>query len=134
MSIAFSFGGTPATLNFIFYIVNSGKLFAMETDPVATSTPLLNGVILQQNIPPGGFSASSLHGGAVISLSGAAVCGDGGTNSAADVLAGLLTADGNGGLSLSYDENCGGTASSGAGLPGTYGVASNGRASIGVCN
>jgi hypothetical protein len=134
MSLAFSFGGTPATLNFIFYIVNSGKVFVMETDPVATSTPLLNGAILQQNIPPGGFSASSLNGGAVISLTGAAVRGDGGTNSAPDVLAGLLTADGNGGLSLSYDENCGGTASSGAGVQGTYGVASNGRASIAVGN
>jgi hypothetical protein len=134
MSLVFSFGGTPATLNFVFYIVNSGKLFAMETDPVATSTPLLNGVILQQTTPIGGFSATSLNGGAVISLSGASVCGDGGTDSEPDVLAGLLTANGNGGLSLSYDENCGGTASSAPALPGTYSVANNGRTSITVGN
>src|SRR5206468_12770518 len=63
MSLVFSFGGTTATLNFVFYIVNSGKVFAMETDPVATPTPLLNGVILRQSTPPGGFSASSLNGG-----------------------------------------------------------------------
>jgi hypothetical protein len=134
INLAFSFGGTPATLNFVFYIVNGGKLFAMETDPVTSSTPLLSGVILQQNTPTGGFSAASMNGGTVISLTGVAACGDDGTNSDPDVLVGLLTANGIGALSLSYDENCGGTASSATGLQGTYNVASNGRASMAVGN
>src|SRR3981189_2987168 len=43
MSLAFTFGGTPDTMNFVFYVVNSGKLFVMEGDPVTTPTPLLNG-------------------------------------------------------------------------------------------
>jgi len=134
MNLAFSFGGIPASLNFVFYIVNAGKLFVMESDAVATSTPLLNGVVLQQQSVAGGFSNVSLNGGMVIYLTGASVCGDDGTNSDPDVLAGLLTADGNGTLSLSYDENCGGAANSGAGLSGTYTVASNGRASLTVGN
>src|SRR5438093_3077796 len=45
MQLAFTFGGTPDTLNFVFYVVNSGKLFAMESDAVSNATPLLNGVV-----------------------------------------------------------------------------------------
>jgi hypothetical protein len=40
MRIAFTFGGAPDTMNFVFYVVNSGKLFAMESDAVSTATPL----------------------------------------------------------------------------------------------
>jgi len=42
MNLAFTFAGTPDSLNFVFYIVNSGKLFVMESDAVTTATPLLN--------------------------------------------------------------------------------------------
>ena len=38
MQLAFTFGGTPDTLNFVFYVVNSGKLFVMESDTVTTAT------------------------------------------------------------------------------------------------
>jgi len=51
MNLAFTFGGTPDSLNFVFYIVNPGKLFVMVSDPVTTATPLLNGVVVQQRIP-----------------------------------------------------------------------------------
>jgi hypothetical protein len=37
-------------------MVNAAKLFAMEIDPVTIATPLLNGVVLQQQSPVGGFS------------------------------------------------------------------------------
>jgi hypothetical protein len=134
MNLAFSFGGTPASLNFVFYIVNAGKLLVMGSDVVATATPLLNGAVLQQQGGSGGFSNASLNGGMVIYLTGASVCSDDDTSSAPDVLAGLLTANGSGGLSISYDENCGGSASSGTGLSGTYTVGSNGRVSLTVGN
>src|SRR6266478_8188510 len=39
MHLAFTFGGTPDSLNFVFYVVNSGKLFAMESDTVTSTTP-----------------------------------------------------------------------------------------------
>jgi len=68
MQLAFTFGGTPDTLNFVFYVVNSGKLFVMESDPVTTATPLLNGEVLQQQLPAGGFTNSSLNGNMVIPL------------------------------------------------------------------
>ena len=124
-------GGVPTNLNFVFYIVNAGKLFAMETDAVTPVTPLLNGAVQQQQTPAGGFSNASLNGGMVMYLTGRAGSGcGGGTSPAPNVLAGLLTANSLGGLNLTYDQNCGGAPTSATGLLGTYTLGSNGRAAI----
>jgi hypothetical protein len=131
MTLRFSFQGTALyTLNFVFYIVNSGKLFAMETDPLMGSTPLLSGVMLQQQAPSGGFSNASLQGNIVIYLTGQSYCN--GLNTSSDVIVGSLGADSNGALTLIFDENCGGNTASDNSLTGTYSVASNGRTSIAV--
>ena len=124
-------GGTPMNLNFVFYLVNAGKVFAMEMDAVTPLTPLLNGAVLQQQTPILGFSNASLNGGMVIYLTGRAGSGcGGGTGPAPNVLAGLLTPDGIGTVGLTYDQNCGGAPTSVTGLPGTYSVTSNGRAAF----
>jgi hypothetical protein len=44
-------GGAPQNLDFVFYVVNAGKLFAMEMDAVSPLTPVLNGMVLQQRTP-----------------------------------------------------------------------------------
>ena len=93
-------GGVPQSLNLVFYVVNAGKQFAMEVDPVTILTPLLNGVVLQQQSATGGFSNVSLNGGMVIYLTGRSASGGGGAPGSA------------------------------TGLFGTYSVASNGRAAI----
>jgi len=124
-------GGVPQSLNMVFYMVNAGKLFAMEIDPVTIQTPLLSGEILQQQAPTGGFSSASLNSGMVIYLTGQAA-GCNGTGLAPNVVAGLLTADSIGTLTLTYDKNCGGAPTSATGLPGTYSMESNGRAAITV--
>src|SRR5437588_186495 len=133
INFAFSIGGSPFNLNFVFYVVNAGKLFAMGNDPVSASTPLLNGVVLRQQTPAGGFSNALLNGGMVIYMTGFTFCGNG-SGRASDALAGLLTFDGNGALDAAFDENCGGLSNSVSGLTGTYSVASNGRTSIAVAN
>src|SRR6267378_1975769 len=128
MSLAFTFGGTPDTLNFVFYVVNSGKLFVMESDPVTTATPLLNGAVVRQQIPAGGFTNASLNGNLVISLTGHSACGT--VSGVPKAVVGLLTTNGSGALSLTYDENFCSAPNSVTGAPGTYSVASNGRAAI----
>src|SRR6266487_4045361 len=128
MHLAFTFGGTPDSLNFVFYVVNSGKLFVMESDAVTTATPLLNGAVVQQQIPAGGFTNASLNGNMVISLTGHSACGT--ASGVPKAVAGLLTTSGNGALSLTYDENFCRAPNSVTGAAGTYIVASNGRASI----
>ncbi|HEV2195113.1 MAG TPA: hypothetical protein VGR55_06005 [Candidatus Acidoferrum sp.] len=128
MHIAFTFGGTPASLNFVFYVVNSGKLFVMESDPVTTATPLLNGVVVQQHTPAGGFTNASLDGNMVIYLTGHSACGT--ASGVPKAVVGLLTTNGSGALSLTYDENFCSAPNSVTGAAGTYNVASNGRAPI----
>src|SRR3989475_2559584 len=123
------FAGSPFTLNFAFYTVNAGKLFVMGRDPVTGTFPLLNGVVTHQQTPLGGFSNASLNGGMVLSLTGLSVCSSGAAP-ASDVILGLLTANGNGGFTVTYDKNCGGVVNSFSAVPGTYGVATNGRVLI----
>lgn len=124
-------GGIPQNLNFVFYVVNSGKIFAMESDAPSPATPLLNGAFLQQQTPVGGFSSASLNGGMVISLTGRVGGGCGNNSGAApNVIAGLLRGNSTGALSLTYDQNCGGVATSVPALAGTSTVAANGRTGI----
>jgi len=113
-------GGTLANLNFVFYVVNAGKVFAMEMDALSPATPLLTGSVLQQQTPPiVGFTNTSLNGGMVMYGSG---------TGAAE--AGLLTADGIGTLTLDFNGACFGE----GGGNGTYLVASNGRTAIRIGN
>jgi hypothetical protein len=128
MHLAFTFGGTPDSMNFAFYIVNSGKLFVMESDTVMTATPLLNGVVKQQQTPAGGFSNASLNGNMVVYLTGLSMCGSG--SSVPKAGAGVLTANGSGALSLTWDENYCRAPNSFTNAAGTYSVAANGRTSI----
>src|SRR5258707_2266665 len=128
MSLAFTFGGTPDTMNFVFYVVNSGKLFVMESDPVTTATPLLNGAVVRQQIPAGGFTNASLNGNMVVTLTGHSACGS--VSGVPKAVAGLLTTNGSGALSLTYDENFCSAPNSVTGAAGTYSVASNGRVPI----
>src|SRR5579859_918058 len=125
MRFAFTFGGAPDAMNFVFYVVNSGKLFAMESDSVSTATPLMNGVVLQQQVPTGGFSNGSLNGNSVIYLTGHSQCGT--LSGVPKAVAGLLTTNGGGALSLTYDENFCSAPNSVTAAPGSYTVATNGR-------
>ncbi len=109
-------GGTPMNLNFVFYVVNAGKVFAMEMDALSPATPLLTGAVLQQQTPAiVGFTSLSLNGGMVMYGSGTGA-GE----------AGLLTADGIGLLTLDFNGACFGE----GGGNGTYTVASSGRTDI----
>jgi hypothetical protein len=129
MNLTFTFGGAPASLNFVFYIVNGGRLFAMERDMVTTATPLLNGTVVRQQTPAGGFTNASLNGNMVIYLTGLSNCGSGAVG-VPKAVAGLFTAGGNGTLSLDFDENYCRAARTVTGFSGTYTAASNGRTTI----
>lgn len=130
MHFAFTFGGAPGSLNFVLYVVNAGKFFAMENDTVTTATPLLNGAVVQQQTPAGGFTNSSLNGNMVIALTGLSACGSG--TEVPKAVVGLLTSNGAGALSLTYDENYCRAPNSVTAAAGTYSVASNGRAAIAI--
>jgi hypothetical protein len=131
ISLAFSISGAPKSMNFVSYVVNAGKLFAMERDAVSSATPLLSGAVLRQQVPAGGFSNASLNSSLVIYLTGLSNCGSGAA-SVPKAFEGLLTADGLGAFNLTFDENYCRAPNSVTGVPGTYSVASNGRTAISV--
>jgi hypothetical protein len=119
-------GGTPLNLNFVFYVVNAGKVFAMEMDALSPATPLLTGVVLQQQTPAiVGFTNASLNGDMVMYGSGGA-----GANAGPGPEGGLLTADGTGMLQADFNGVCWAE----GGGSGTYTVASNGRTAIRVAS
>lgn len=130
MHFTFTFGGAPGNLNFVLYVVSAGKFFAMEDDAVTTATPLLTGSVVQQQTPTGGFTNSSLDGNMVIALTGLSACGSG--SEVPKAVVGLLTANGAGALSLTYDENYCRAPNSVSDAAGTYSVAANGRAAIAI--
>jgi hypothetical protein len=129
IDLAFSIGGVPRNFNFVFYYLSPAELLLMETDSVAGSNTVLNGQLLGQVVPLKGFSNTSLNGDMVIYLTAHSTCGSA-TTASPIVLAGLLTGDGSGALSVTFDQNCGGTPASFSNLSGTYSVAGDGRASI----
>ena len=149
LSVAGTAAGSLRTFHFVFYAVNAGKLLAMETDAIKDRTALLSGLVLRQQPTPEGFSDASWNGSLVAYLTARTTCGSGsrvlavlaglftaacgsGATPVPVVLAGLLTADGQGGVTLTFDQNCGGLHRSAAGLSGTYKMGRNGRASINV--
>ena len=108
MSLPAVIGGSLPNLDFVFYVVNSRKLFIMDMDAVTSASPLLNGTVLQQQGQTSlGFSDASLNGSSVMYASGANI-----------VSGWLLTAGGVGTFTLD---------AFGPSSPGTYSVASNGR-------
>src|SRR5260370_25999096 len=100
----------------------------MESGPVTGATPLLNGAVVQQHTPTGGFSNASLNGNIVIYLTGHSACGT--VSGIPKAVAGLLTTNGSGALSLTYDENFCSAPNSVTGAAGTSSVARNRPATI----
>jgi len=129
MHLSFQFSGGAVGMDFVFYIVNSGKLFTMVNDAVTRATPLLNGTVQRQQIPAGGFSNASLNSNMVFYMTGLAACGNA-TGTIPKAVAGLLTGNGAGGFSLSFDENFCRAARAVTNTPGTYSVGSNGRTTM----
>src|SRR4029077_19789562 len=76
------------------------------------------------------FTNASLNGNMVISLTGLSACGSG--SEVPKAVVGLLTANGAGALSLTYDENYCRAPNSVTDAAGTYTIAANGRAAIAI--
>ncbi len=119
-TVTIAFAG-QGSLNFVFYVVSASELLVMDDD--GTSNPLLTGQMLQQS---GTFTNASLNGVSVIELQGV---DSGGGSPTPDASAGLVTADGAGSVTLSLDDNQGGTMSSQS-LSANYSTASNGRVTL----
>ncbi len=84
--------------NYSFYQVSAHELLAISLDTLSANVPLVSGLIYQQT---GTFSTASLKGVGVVELNGLAALSGA---LLPDVTLGLATGDGNGNLSIAYDE------------------------------
>ncbi len=112
------------TTNFSFYPVSTSELVMLSIDPVSTSAPLS---LFTLYTNPGNWSNSALNTTTVAQLQGT------GVSNSIPVPYGLLAIaifNGTGGLSVSTDENLGGTMSANKYSAATYNIATNGRATV----
>lgn len=105
------------SLDFAFYLVNSGHLKLVELD----SAPVIAGDAFLQ---PSAMSNTSISGGNAFTLAGIAGGGS-------YVAGGVFTADGNGGIPTGVEDvNVNTLVTQNASLSGSYSVAANGRATL----
>lgn len=112
------------TTNYSFYIVSSTELVMLSIDPVSSSAPLTQFKLFTN---PNNWTNAAIHTTTLTELQGT------GTSSGNTVPYGLLALaifDGKGGLSVSTDENLGGTMSANKYASATYSAASNGRTTV----
>jgi hypothetical protein len=112
------------TNNYAYYVVSGTQFILIGTDAVSANDPLTLGSILAQI--PGGFTNASLSGVSMVEMNG--VVPNGGSP-LADIQLGLFQV-GTAGVTLSIDENRGGTVTQQQISSGTYNVATNGRVSL----
>jgi hypothetical protein len=115
-----------ATTNYSFYAVSSRELIMVGIDPLSSLAPLAL-LTLDTSVPPtGGYTNSSLNTTTVAELQGVALSNG---NPVPDVLLAFAIFDGKGGLTVSTDENLGGTLSANK-YTGTYNVETTGRTTL----
>jgi len=115
-----------ATTNYSFYPVSSKELIMLSIDPVSSSAPLALLTVDAAVPPSGGYTNASLNTTTVAELQGVTLANG---NPVPDVLLAFATFDGKGGLTVSTDENSGGTLSSNK-YTGTYTVEVTGRTTL----
>jgi uncharacterized repeat protein (TIGR01451 family) len=119
-------GGATSTM--VAYVVDGNNLFLMTLDP-GGSKPVLVGTARRQ-LNPGSFANGSLAGPDVVNVQGPS----GGTGSSnSKVFIGVLSASSAGpSVSITFDSNDKGIIQIHGTEGGSYGVASNGRATLNV--
>ena len=111
------------TTHYAYYIVSSAQILMVSTDPISPADLTLWSIARQ---PSTAFTDASLNGVGVVEVNGTDVIGG---SPVSEAEAGLLTADGMGGGSLSIDQNDGGMLNQFS-SSGTYNVAANGRVTL----
>src|SRR5271166_2274030 len=112
------------TTNYSFYPASTSELIMLSVDPVSGTAPLA--LFTLDTRPLNNYTNASLNTTTVAALQGVGVAN---SSPAPYGLLAFVKFDGNGNITVSTDENLGGTLSANN-YTGTYSVASNGRASL----
>jgi Fe-S cluster assembly iron-binding protein IscA len=118
-------GFAGGAFQFVFYVAEADKLVLVSTDQLSASNPVFGGPAELQTGAP--FLASALSGPTVFSMAGQ----NGSTN---NVLVGQITFDGVSQPVVDFDENNGGTVTTGNVLTGAYSIEVNGPGNLNLDN
>jgi hypothetical protein len=107
------------TFHYVIYVLTSDSFFMSSTDDVTSTVPMWSGTALKQSGGP--FSNASLLGTGVFDLLGRPAADQ------ATASVGLMTSDGNGGITGLADINTNGALSANTAYLGTYSIGVDGR-------
>jgi len=118
-------GFDGGSFKFAIYITSANKFLAISLNTLSTRNPVFSGPAeLQTGVP---FSPASFKGASVFNLSG-----NNGTITQASV--GQVVFNGTSGIVVTFDQNTGGTITTGAILTGAYAIQLNGRGTLDLDN
>jgi len=118
-------GFADGALQFAFYTVSANKLLLVSTNQLSSSNPILGGTAELQSGAP--YLTSSFHGATVFSLGGE-------SGNIPQVLVGRITFDGVSQPLVEFDQNTGGTITTGNVLTGAYSLGLNGSGTLNLDN
>jgi hypothetical protein len=111
--------------SFAFYVVSSNQVLMISTDPLSAKNPIFSGPVEQQTGVP--FQSSSFKGATIFNLSGA-------MGSTSQATLGNLVFDGTSQMQADFDQNTGGSITTGNLLTGAYSIQINGRGTLNLDN
>src|ERR1035437_9503531 len=117
------FGG--GTFEFALYVVSANKLMLVSMDTLSSKNPIFSGVAQSQSGAP--YLASALKGATVFSAAGE-------SGNIPQVIAGTISFDGFAQPYVLFDENSGGTVTTGNVLTGAYSLGLNGAGTLDLDN
>jgi hypothetical protein len=118
-------GFADGALQFAFYTVSANKLLLVSTNQLSSSNPILGGTAELQSGAP--YLTSSFKGATVFSLGGE-------SGNVPQVLVGRITFDGVSQPLVEFDQNTGGTITTGNVLTGAYSLGLNGSGTLNLDN
>jgi hypothetical protein len=114
-------GFEGGTFQFAFYVVSASKLLFISTDTLSGSNPIFSGPAELQSGAP--YLSSSFNGPTTFSLGGE-------SDNIAQVIVGQIVFDGISQPLVEFDQNTGGTVSTGNVLSGAYDIEINGSGGL----
>lgn len=108
-------------LDFAFYVVSPSEFLMVSTDSITVNNLILSGPAELQNGAP--FLTTSFAGGSIFSLTGT-------NGNAPDDKVGRFNWNGNGNVSVNFDENNGGKITVAGSMTGGYDLELNGRGTL----
>lgn len=114
-------GFDGGTFDFAIYIISANEFLMISTDPLSFNNPIFAGLAEAQTGTP--FTTASLDGASVFNLSGT-------TGSAPQDTVGVMSFDGAGNVTATYDQNSAGNVTVAGVLTGAYDLQLNGRGTL----